>query len=66
MMTAREFITSAFDDFCLYDDPHHITPDEAAYTMAAWKEEGLCYPPSVTPLLFARFWNILCDKHNNK
>lgn len=62
-MTARELIFSAFADFCLYDVPQPITPEEAAQTMAAWKEEGIEYPPTLTPLLFSRTWNILCEKH---
>lgn len=62
-MTAVDFITSAFYDEYTHNDPEPITPEDAAYTMAAWKEEGIEYPPTVTPLLFSRTWNILCEKH---
>lgn len=65
-MTGIEFITSAFCDEWSYTDPHHITTDEAATTIAAWKEEGIPVPPTVTPLLFCKVWNILCDKHVNQ
>lgn len=65
-MTAIEMITSAFNEESLYNKPAPITPEEAATTLAAWKEEGFRCPPTITPLLFSRVWNILCEKHNGK
>lgn len=62
-MTAVEFVTAAFCDEWTYNTPQHITPEEAAYTMRAWADEGMQYPPTLTPVLFSRVWNILCDKH---
>lgn len=61
-MTGTEFITSVFCSECTYDEPRAITPDEAAETIAAWNEEGLPVPVSVTPVLFAKVWNLLCAK----
>lgn len=62
-MTGTEFIISAFCDECTYNTPHTITPEEAAVTIDAWKEEGLPVPVSVTPVLFAKVWNTYCMKH---
>lgn len=61
-MTGTEFIISAFCDECTYNEPHTITPEEAAVTISAWKEEGFPVPVSVTPVLFAKVWNMYCMK----
>ena len=67
-MTAVEFIKSIFCDQCIFDDPQTMTPDEARATIDEWKAEGiiedLMMPPTVTPLLFSRYWNILCEQYN--
>jgi len=61
-MTGTEFILAAYCDEATYNEPQPITPEEAAVTIAAWKEEGFPVPVSVTPLLFARVWNIQCER----
>ena len=61
-MTAREIIEDAFYDERLYNTPKPITPEEAAVTITAWEGEGIQIPPTLTPALFARYWNILCEK----
>ena len=66
-MTAVEFIESVFCDAWTHEDPQHITPDDAAQTMREWAEEtSVTVPPTITPLLFSRYWNILCDKHTKE
>lgn len=65
-MTAVEFITSAFCDEWTHNDPGPITPEEAACTMAEWRSEGIDYPPTLTPVLFSKVWNILIAKHITK
>lgn len=66
-MTATEFISSVFCDEWTYNEPVPITPEEAAETIAAWSEEvSVPVPPTVTPVLFSRYWNILCEKHCTK
>lgn len=66
MMTAMDYITSAFADVWATEDPHHITKDESASMISEWTVDGMPCPPSVTPLLFCRTWNVLCDKHIGK
>jgi len=61
-MTAVEFIVTAFCDECTFNEPHTITPDEAAVTIKAWKEEGFTVPATVTPKLFSMVWNQHCLK----
>lgn len=61
-MTGTEFIVSAFYDECTFNEPHEITPEEAAETIKAWKDEGFTVPASVTPNLFAKVWNTYCMK----
>lgn len=63
-MTAVEFITAAFADYWTHDNPRPITIGQAAEMIREWADEGLVkVPPTVTPLLFCRTWNILCGKH---
>ena len=66
-MTAVEFIETMFCSQWTFDEPQPMTPDEARTTIDEWKAEGiledLMMPPTVTPLLFSRYWNILCEKH---
>lgn len=68
-MTAVEFITTMFYSEMTFDKPVPMTPAEAAQTIAAWRDEGIIddimMPPTVTPLLLSRTWNILCTKHCN-
>lgn len=61
-MTAIDFIASVYADAAYYDKPTPITEEEAAYTMAVWKEEGTEYPEWLTASTFAAVWNYLC-KH---
>lgn len=66
-MTAPEInsiahiVAAAFHDEETYNQPHHITPENAAVTLNAWSDEGICFPESLTPVLFSEAWNILCD-----
>lgn len=61
-MTGSEFIISMFCDDWTFNDPHPITEEEAAYNIKCYKEEGLPVPVSVTPVLFARVWNLQYQK----
>lgn len=54
-------VAAAFHDEETYNPPQPITPEDAAITLSAWSDEGFCYPKSLTPVLFSRAWNILCD-----
>ena len=61
-MTAVEFITGMYCDSCLYDGPQAMTEENAAHNLQQYREEGLQVPPTVTPRLFARVWNIYYKK----
>lgn len=56
-----EVVSSAFHDEETYNQPLPITPEEAAITLNAWTDEGIHVPAALTPVLFSRAWNILCD-----
>lgn len=60
-MTAVNIIESAFQDEAYHNEPQPITPEDAAVTLNAWNDEGICFPESLTPVLFSKCWNILCD-----
>lgn len=66
MMTAMDYITSAFADAWSHEDPQPITPEEAASIISEWTADGIPCPPTVTPRLFAGVWNILYNKHIRK
>ena len=36
-----------------------ITEADAAYTMAAWNDDGVDYPDNMTPAMLADAWNTL-------
>lgn len=59
--TIAHIVASAFHTEETYNQPQHITPEEAAVTLTAWSEEGVHYSDSLTPVLFADAWNVLCD-----
>lgn len=59
--TIAHIVASAFHAEETYNQPRPITPEEAATTLNAWTEEGIHYPDSLTPVLFAGAWNVLCD-----
>lgn len=61
--TAVEFITSAFMDCLTHDRPRPITIGQAARMIADWTDDCIDVPPTITPLLLSRTWNILCGKH---
>jgi len=64
-MTAIEFITAVFTDTWTHETPCPITIGQAAEMIRDFVEEAsVPVPPSVTPLLFCRTWNILCGKHH--
>lgn len=59
--TIAHIVADAFRDEETYNQPQPITPEDAAITLNAWADEGVCFPESLTPVLFSRAWNILCD-----
>ena len=59
--TIAHIVAAAFHDEETYNHPQPITPEEAAATLDAWTEDGIHYPDSLTPVLFANAWNVLCD-----
>ena len=69
-MTATEIkniahiVATAFHNEETYNQPQPITLEDAAVTLNAWSDEGICFPESLTPVLFSEAWNILCDSRH--
>ena len=61
-MTGTEFILGAYCDAVTFEDPRTITTEEAAYTIEQWRLEGVRVPATVTPVLFAKVWNLYAEK----